>query len=122
MTKIAEHIKSEYIAKTTSASTICRTIVFGLIGTVWVIYQKGGIFPFTGKPLTAIILLAIYLVADVSQYFITALLYGIGFYIRNKSCIDKYIDVIDAISFAVFILKISYLIVVSIIIIRNLNI
>ena len=103
MSKIAEHIKSEYIAKTTSTST-------------------NGIFPFTGKPLTAIILLAIYLVSDVSQYFITALLYGIGFYIRNKSYIDKYIDVNDAISFTIFILKISYLIIISIIIIHNLNI
>lgn len=122
MSKIVEHIKSEYIAKTTSTSTICRTIVFGLIGTVWVIYQQNGIFPFTGKPLTAIILLAVYLVADVSQYFITALLYGIGFYLRKKSCIDTYIDVVDIVSFIIFILKISYLIVVSIIIIHNLNI
>lgn len=122
MGKITEHIKHEYIAKTTSASTICRTIVFGLIGTVWVIYQQNGIFPFTDKPLTAIILLAAYLVVDVSQYFITALLYGIGFYIRSKSYIDKYIDVTDAISFAIFSLKISYLIIISIIIINNLNI
>lgn len=116
---LLEHIQSQYSSKTTTTSTLCRTIVFGMIGTIWAFFQQKGIFKFTTVSSIAVGLFVIYLVLDILQYFLTSFLYGISFFFEKKigNNLDRFIDRIDAISFVVFTLKIFYLFVVMCIVV-----
>lgn len=110
-----KHIQSEYISKTTTSSTICRTIVFALIATVWMFFQENLKFPLNPNAQIALGLLSIYLVLDISQYFVTSTLYGISFFFKEKiKNQDRFINVIDIISFLIFVTKTLYLFVVVI--------
>lgn len=109
-----KHIQSQYSSKTTATSTLCRTIVFGMIGAIWVFFQEKGVFKFTTISSIAFGLFAIYLVLDIIQYFSTSFLYGISFFYEKKigNKLDRFIDYIDAISFILFTVKIFYLFVI----------
>lgn len=119
-----KHIQSQYSSKTTATSTLCRTIVLGMIGAIWVFFQDGGIFKFTTVSSIAVGLFAIYLVLDIIQYFLTSFLYGFAFFYEKKigKKLDRFIDYIDALSFILFTVKILYLfIIMSVVVIYVFN-
>lgn len=109
-TETEDHIIKEYQAKTSNTSTICRTIAFGLIGTIWAFYIKDGMLSIKEASLM-IGLFAVYLFLDVLQYFITSMMYAYSFFYNDKiGDIDKFIDKIDMTSLIVFAIKIVYLV------------
>lgn len=120
MSDLIEHIKGEYQSKTAKASTICRTIVFGMIGTIWLFFRKDNVFIFNPQSCFALLLFIIYLSIDVFQYFATSVCYGFAFFFQGKlKDPDKFIDIVDLSSFIIFSLKIIYLFIIMIIVIIN---
>lgn len=107
-----KHIAKEYQDKSKSTSQICRVVVFGLIGAIWVYFQKDGIFHFNATSTCGLLLLSGYPLLDVIQYFVTAILYAVSFfYYDHLKKPDNVIDNIDKISLSIFFVKVVYLII-----------
>lgn len=115
-----KHLGQYYQGATSNASKSCRVIVFAVIGVIWVLFQQGGTFPFPILPTKALALLFLYVLIDILQYFVTAIWYGILYYrTQELSPTDKErrINTADKWIFAIFIIKISYLVFIMMVII-----
>lgn len=111
-----KHIVKEYGEQTVPTSKICRTIVFALIGAIWMFFQKDGIFSFTYASSLGLVLLGIYILIDVFQYFSGALMHGLMFFRKTKiKNPDSLINKADLFSFIMFLTKFLYLLVVIVV-------
>lgn len=107
-------IREAYQTSTTATSKLCRTIVFALIASIWVLFQQNGTFTFSEWPTRAIGLLGIYVAIDVFQYFSSASSYFFLYLFRKrlKDNIGKWQHRTDQVLYCVFLAKILYLLVV----------
>lgn len=107
-------IREAYRMTTTTTSKLCRTIVFALIASIWVLFQQNGTFTFPEWPTRAIGLLGIYIFLDVFQYFSSASSYFALYLFRRRlgDHIGEWQHRTDQILYCVFLVKILYLIVV----------
>lgn len=112
--RYTSHIKDAYKATTTSTSKLCRTIVFALIASIWVLFQQNGTFTFPEWPTKAIGLLGIYIFIDVCQYFFSATSYFMLYLFRKKlgTRLGSWVHRTDQILYCVFLMKVLYLITV----------
>lgn len=115
--KYLESIRSFYTSTTTTTSQLCRTIVFALIASVWVLFQQQGVFTFERLPTIAIGLLGIYICIDVFQYFASASSYFVLYSVRKKigEKIGYWQHKVDNILYCIFLVKILYLLVIMIV-------
>ena len=112
--KYMSHIAGVYSSATTSTSKLCRTIVFALIASIWVLFQQNGTFTFPEWPTKAIGLLGIYIFIDVFQYFSSATSYFMLYLFRKKlgTRLGSWVHRTDQILYCVFLMKVLYLITV----------
>ena len=83
--KLLDECQGFHYAQSSNFSKLSRTIVFGVIGTIWVLaYSKEGFSPSNDWLLWALIVAFLYLVVDVGHYFSDSCFYRREYFQFNK--------------------------------------
>jgi hypothetical protein len=74
--KLLDECQTFHYSQSSSFSKLARTLVFGIIGTIWVLaYSTEGFSPSNDWLLWALIVAFLYIVVDVCHYFFDACFY-----------------------------------------------
>lgn len=105
-------------------SNLARTIIFGIIGTIWIIsYSEKGFIPANRCLYWALCLSFLYLLIDVSHYFVDSLLYRYEYFRLDKNKNDNnfvtnthesYMNKVSKNSFIILLVKFLLLLTTSI--------
>ena len=74
--KLLDECQDFHYKQSSNFSKLSRTLIFGVIGTIWVVaYSKEGFSPSNDWLLWALIVAFLYLVVDICHYFFDACFY-----------------------------------------------
>jgi len=118
--KLKEECENFHYAQSSKVSTLARTIVYGIIGTIWVIVYSSSTKQLELPCTILMICLAscfVYLLFDMIHYFADAVCYREESFRMDNNTIpqhEKYMNKISTISFIMFCVKFGITIAIAI--------